>query len=346
MRKIVAVVLTVVMIGLGRIGGVEAVDVSPGQGGDALIFPLFNVNNLNTLIAIESFTNRTTVHRVRFREEVSGASVLSFELCLPPFSTWAAAVFRDGSVTKVVSGSTHLVNGLSTPLSTTLSPDATRGFIEVVSLRASTTPQSPPFDLTICADGTVGGDAFNVTMGKAYYVNPAQSPILAYGANALALKDFSAVKIADGTVLGNNAVADALIEQGTQISPLESTSFFSRYFVDPAFGAETQVVMTFPTGPASGGCADCKVPASLTFVPVAEDATVLASFARSTSSHLVNIFNVTSSDIPASPSGVLTAVETSGGSDSIPITGFVVQTTSTPPPGQPFFNVLFPLTIK
>jgi len=318
-----------------------SVSVSSGQLGDALIFPLFDVNNLNTLIAIESVTDRTTVHRVRFREEISGASVLSFDLCLTPFSTWTAAVFRDGSVTKVQSTSTLLVNGSATPLDTILSPDATRGFIEVVGLRGTTTASS---DTAICTDSTVGGDAFNSTMGTTYFVNPAQSPILAYGMNALALKDFAAAKISDGTVLGNNAVANALVLQGTQTGGLESGDFGSRYFVDPAFGAETQIVMTFATGPTTGGCADCKVPSSMTVAPFTEGGTVLPSFARATSSHLVNIFTLTSSDI-ASPSGVFDLFDTSL-AVNIPVTGFIVQTTSTPPPGSPFFNVLFPLTIK
>ena len=342
MRRIVAVMLVLVALGVGRIGVVEAVSIGSGQTGDALIFPFFDVNNLHTLIAIESFTNRTDVYRVRFREEVSGNSVLSFELCLTPFSTWTADISREGSLTKVVSSSTLLVNGSSSPLNNSLSPDATRGFIEVIGLRGTTVATS---DTAICTDAAVGGEALNsAVMGKAYYINPALSPLLAYGTNALALKDFAAVKIADGTVLGNNAVATGLILQGTQIPGFESTTFGSRYFVDPAFGAETQVVMTFATGPTSGGCPSCRVPASLTFVPVAEDGTVLSGFARATSSHLVNVFTLTSSDI-ASPSGVLTATETCCFT-SIPVTGFVVQTTSAPPPGQPDFNVLFPLTIK
>jgi len=333
--------LVLVALGVGRAWQAEAVSVSPGQLGDALIFPLYEVTNLNTLIAIENFTNRTTVYRARFRDEVSGASGLSFELCLTPWSTWTAAVFRDGSVTKVVSGSTHLVNGSATPLNTTLSPDSTRGYIEVVGLRGYTSSNPA---IAICTDDTLGGDAFNGTMGKAYFINPTLSPILAYGMNPLAVRDFAAVKIPDGTVLGYSDLAGALFVQGTEVFPFESLSFGSRYFVDPAFGASTQVVMTFATGPVSGGCPNCVVPSSMTFIPFTEGGTQLSSFARATSSHLVNIFTVTDSDI-ASPSGVLYSTVTSF-TPNVPVTGFVVQTTSTPPPGQPFFNVLFPLSIE
>lgn len=342
MRRIVAVMLVLAALGLGRSGQAEAVSVSPGQLGDALIFPLYDVNNLHTLIAIENFTNRTTVYRVRFRDEVSGTSVRSFELCVTPWSTWTADVFRDGSVTKVISSNTHLVDGSAIPLDTFLTPDSTRGYLEVIGLRAYTTPSSAT---AICTDSSLGGDAFNGTMGKVYFVNPSLSTILAYGMNPLALKDFSAVKIADGTVLGSNAVANALVAQGTEVSPFESLSFGSRYYVDPAFGAETQAVMAFATGPVSGGCPDCIVPSSMTFIPFTEGGTQLTSFARSTSSHLVNVFTVTSTDIPASSSGVLYSTATAF-TVNVPVTGFVVQTTSSPPPGQPYFNVLFPLAIE
>ncbi len=323
---------------------ITPMSVSPGQIGDALIFPLWDVNNLQTLIAIESFTLRTDLHQVRFRDQ-AGTNALEFTLCLTPFSTWTAAVFRDGLLTRVVSESTLLVNGSAIPLNAILGGSPLLGFIEVIGLRGTTTNTS---DTAICTNAALGGDAGNqALMGRAYYVNPLQSPILAYGADALALKDFGATKLStSATVLGNKGVAQALILQGTQIPGLESTAFGSRYFVDPSFGALTQVVTTFPTGPTSGPCPRCKVPASLTFVPVSEPGTTLGSFDRSTGGNLVNVFNVTNTDIPGSPSGVLAFIETSGGSTSIPLTGFVVQTTSSPPPGQPFFNVLFPISIK
>jgi len=320
-----------------------APSVSPGQIGDALIYALWEVTNLNTLLAIESFTTRTDLHVVRFRDEV-GNNVLEFTLCLTPFRTWNALVFRDGSLTRVVSASTLLVNGSATPLNTTLTGNPTRGYIEVNGLRGTTTNTE---DTAICTDATLGGDVLNTAlMGRITYVNPALSPVLAYGANALALKDTAVTKLSQSaTVLGNNGVARALILQGTQTAVgLESTTFGSRYFVAASFGAVTPVVMTFATGPNSGGCPGCRVPASLTFVPTAEDGPSLASFARPTGGKLVNVFNLTSADI-ASTGGVVRIAETPA-SVSIPTTGFVVQTTSSPPLGQPFFNVLFPLSAK
>jgi len=321
------------VVGLAAMGGrgqSEAVSVSPAQVGDALIFPLWSVNNLDTLIAIESFTSLTTLHLVRFRDD-AGNTVLQFTLCLTPGASWTAAIFRDGPLTRVVSESTLLVNGSSTPLNTTVAGAPLTGYLEVIGLRSD-------INTAVCTDPSLGTDVPNsAVMGRAYYVNPLQSPILAYGVNAVALKDFALIKIADGTVVGNTDVALALIAQGA----LGATTVASRYFVDPAFGAVTQVVLTFPTGPASGGCPSCLVPSSLTFLPFTEAGSALTPFSRSTSGKLVNVFTVTSGDI-ASPSGVLAATDATGPT-SIPVTGFVVQTNTLL---SPIFNVLFPLSIE
>ena len=342
MRKAVGIALVFVLFGLGEVGRAEAQFVSPGQLGDALIFPLWDVNNLNTLIAIESGTNTTHFHRVRFRDEM-GSNVLQFTLCLPPFATWSAAISRDGSLTKVESSSTHLVNQSISPLLTTLTGNPTRGYIEVIALRGLTSASS---NLAICSDPTLGDDANNGSlMGQVYYVNPAQSPVLAYGANALAIADFFGEKILDFTVLEDSFTADALIFQGTNTPAFLSTEFNSRFFVAPEFGAVTQVVMTFASGPTTGLCPECRVPSSLTFAPFSESGTDLTDFTRTTGGKLANVFNVTSGDIAAT-GGMLEIFETGFPGDSIPVTGFVVQTTTAPPPGQPFFNVLFPLGIK
>jgi len=335
-------VLVLVLFGVGEVGRSEAISISSGQLGDALIFPLWDVNNLNTLIAIQSGTNRTHFHRVRFRDDM-GTNVLQFTLCLPPFATWTAAVVQDGLLTRVVSESTLLVNGSAIPFNAILVGNPTRGDIEVIALRGLTSASS---NLAICSDPTLGGDGNNGSlMGQVYYVNPAQSPVLAYGANALAIADFVGEKITDLTVLQDFFTAGALISQGTNAPAFLSTEFNSRYFVDPSFGALTQVVMTFATGPTIGFCPNCRVPSNLTFAPFSESGTALANFTRTTGGKLVNVFNVTSGDIAAT-GGMLEIFETGFPGVSIPLTGFVVQTTTAPPPGQPFFNVLFPLGIK
>jgi hypothetical protein len=334
------VVLLLIVLGLATPGGAMAVSVSPGGIGDALIFQLIETNNLDTLIAIESFTNRTALHRVRFRNAATGATSLEFTLCLIPGSTWTATVRRDGSVTRVTSASTLLVNGSATPLNATLSPDSTRAYLEVIGLRATASPSS---DTAICTDPLLGGDVANTALlGKVYYVNGSGSPPLVYGANALALKDFSAVKIADGTVFGIDAVALALIDQGSQIPPFQSTAFSTRYFVPASFGAVTQVVLTFPTGPNTVGCTSCRVPANFSIVPFTEPGAQLSIINLASDTSLVRVISLTSSDI-ANDSGVLDIVETSSPFVPIPLVGFGINTTTA---GAPlFFNALFPIGI-
>jgi len=351
MRGIVVIVAVLGLMGLRGIDQSGAVEVSSGHAGDALIFPLWEVNNLDTLIAIESFVRLTALYRVRFRDE-TGNNALEFTLCLPPFSTWAAAIFRDGSVTRVQSSSTLLVNGSPTPLNETLAGNPTRGYIEVIGLRGDA-PILAPENLVCTNPDTPAGDVFkSAVMGRAYYVNVVQSSILAYGANAVALKDFATDKITDGTVLGNSEVASAMtFHEGTL-----STRVGSRYFVDPSFGAITQVVMTFPTGPTSASCPLCRVPSGLAFIPFRESGEDLSTsvstgppggmnlpfFNRSTDGKLVNVFTVTSSDI-ASNSGVLEIADSPPFFLSMAATGFVVQTTTST--SGPIFAVLFPLTI-
>jgi hypothetical protein len=339
MKRCAQVALLLIILALFTPGIAVAVSVSPGGIGDALIFQLIETTNLDTLIAIESFTNRTALHRVRFRNAATGASALEFTLCLVPGSTWTAAVLRDGSLTKVVSSSQLLVNGSDTPLNTTLTGNPTRAYLEVIGLRATTVASS---DTAICTDPLLGGDVANTALlGKAYYVKGGTPPLV-YGASALALKDFSAVKIADGTVFGSDAVAMALIAQGSQIPGLESTAFVARYFVPASFGAVTQVVLTFPTGPNSGGCPSCRVPSLITIVPFTEPGVQLSLINLASDTSLVRVISLSSAEI-ANDSGLLDIVETSFPAISIPLIGFGINTTTADAPL--FFNALFPLGI-
>jgi len=308
--------------------------VNSGGMGDALIFQLIEVTNLDTLIAIESFTNRTALHRVRFRNAATGTDLLNFTLCLVPGSTWTATVRRDGSVTRVTSTSTLLINGSATPLNSTFFPDSTRAYLEVIGLRATTSPSS---DTAICTDPSLGGDVANTALlGKVYYVNSSGTPPLVYGASAVALKDFSAAKIADGTVFGNEDVAQALIDEG-----IDGSFFFStRFFVPASFGAATQVVLTFPTGPTSGGCPSCNVPNDFQITPINEAGDPLTTINLPLDTSLVRVITLFSST-DVNPSGLLDITEVSGPFFPIPLVGFGINTTNA---GAPlFFNALFPI---
>jgi hypothetical protein len=332
-------VLLLIVFGLATPGGAMAVSLSPGGIGDVLIFQLIETNNLDTLIAIESFIQATALHRVRFRDAAIGAVALEFTLCLVPGETFTARVFRDGSLTKIESPAPHLINGVSSVLTTTLTGSPTRAFMEVIGLRAilGGTPNT-----TVCTDSTIGGDVPNAAlMGKAYFVNGGQSPPLVYSANAVALKDFAAAKIDDGTVLQNNGVAEALIAQGAGTPGFQSVAFGTRYFVPASFDAVTQVVLTFPTGPTSGPCPSCRVPSNLSISPRTEPGVALTPIVLPADTSLVRVISLSSSDI-ANDAGVL-AINDSQGFFPTPLVGFGINTTSTS--ASLFFNALFPLNI-
>lgn len=327
------VVLTVIVLALFTPGSAGAVSVSPGGVGDALIFQLIEVTNLDTLLAIENHVGGATLVKVRFHAGL-GASVLAFELCLPTNSTWTASVTRADSLTRVISFSTFLIDGVPTPLNATLFGNPTRAFMEVIGLRTGSAAQGT----TICTNSTLGGDVSNSALtGRAYYVNGD----LVYGANAVALKDFAAVKIPDGTVLGNDFVAGALIAQGTFGFGFDSTRFITRYFVPASFGAVTQVVLTFPTGLPSLGCPSCYVPSTIRIRPQTDAGTSLAVIDVPVDG-LVMVISLTSSDI-ANDAGLLHIGDTVGVTP-IPTVGFGINTTT--PSAPQFFNVLFPLMIN
>ena len=339
MKRIGLGVLLLIVPWMVSIRGAEAVSVSAGAIGDALIFQLIETTNIDTQIAIENNVGGATLAKVRFRAAATGASALEFELCLPTNSTWTATVFRDGSLTKIVSTSTLLINGDPTPLNTTLGGNPTRAFMEVIGLRTGTALEAT----TVCTDSTLGGNVSNSALtGRAFYVNGSQSPPLAYGANPVALKDFAGAKITDGTVFQNDGVAQALIAQGTFGFGFNSTRFITRYFVAASFGAVTQVVLTFPTGPNTGGCPNCYVPSTIRIRPQTDAGNSLTQIDVPGDTSLVRVISLDSSDI-ANDAGLLHIGDTVGVTP-IPAVGLGIITTT--PSAPTFFNIISPLAIN
>jgi hypothetical protein len=334
MKRVGLIVLLLSVLGIATPGGAAAQFVSSSGIGDALIFPLIEVTNLDTLIAIESFAISTAVHKVRFRDGTTGAPVLEFELCLIPSETFTASVFREGSVTRVTSAAMHRINGVPSLLNATLTGNPTRAFMEVIGLREA---PSGGTDTTICANPMGGVDVDpDALMGKVYYVKGSSTPPLAYGTSAVALVDFATIAISDGTVFGNEDIALALIFEAL----FDSTFFSTRYFVPASFGAVTQVVLSFPTGPTHiSECPDCRVPSNLSIVPFTEAGAKLSTINLPSDTSLVRVISLSSSDI-ASDSGLLEITETSD-SISIPLIGFGINTTA--PSAPVFFNFLVPI---
>jgi len=130
-------------------------------------------------------------------------------------------------------------------------------------------------------------------------------------------------------------VALALIAEGI----IGSVAFSARYFVPASFAAVTQVVLTFPTGPTSGGCPNCRMPSTFAIIPFSEAGVALTQINLPSDTSVVRVISLTSADI-ANDAGLLNILET-GGSGSIPLVGFGVNTTA--PSALTFFNVLFPI---
>ncbi len=325
MGKRLMVSLLILGLSVSISGPASALEVDRGGFGDALLLPYFDVNNLDTLISIESNNMTFQVARVRFRSATTGADVLAFTLCLTPLGSWTAAMTSTGATAQIVSSSPMLADG-APGLNRLLAGNTTRGYIEVIGLREGGATQA------ICSDSSQGAATSNFSLlARTYYVDPAKSPILAFGTNAIALRDFSTVKLSeDVTLFGNEQVAWALIGN----SNFSGTAFISRYFVDPAFAAETQIVLTFPTG--VGGCSSCAIPGQVLITPFAEDGTPLPSLSRP-AGQVVNLIILTSADL-ASPSGLFLMTATPV--TTLPAIGLVIQTTSSTS-GLIFFNVLF-----
>jgi hypothetical protein len=314
----------------GLVTQFTTLEVSRGGLGDALIFPLIETNNLDTLIAIEDDISFTVLARVRFRDAATGADVLNFTICLVPGSAWTASVFWDGSVTRVTSTSALLVNGFPGPYSASLAGNPRRAFMEVIGLRATTGPSS---DTTVCTDATTGGDVFNAALsGRTYFVSGVGSLPVLYGGDAVALRDFATVKIADGTVFGNDAVATALIAQGSA----GSIQFNTRYFVPASFSAVTQLVLSVPTGPNSASCPHCRMPSNFQIIAYSDAGVFVPPVILRSGTSVVRVISLTSSDI-ANDAGSLYILENPV-SGSIPLLGFGIITTS--PSASQFFNIL------
>ena len=323
-----ALLMALVLLGMG--GAIAqaalAIEVDRGGFGDALLIPYFEVNNLNTLISIESNNMTFQVVRVRFRSATTGAEALAFNLCLTPAGSWTAEVSSNGATAQVISSSPMLADGMP-GLNRLLAGNITRGYIEIIGLREGGTTQA------ICTDPSQGAATSNFSLlARTYYVDPSKSPILAFGTNAIALRDFSTAKLSESaTMFGNGNVAAALIAN----SNFSGTGLSARYFVDPTFAAETVIIVTFPAG--AGGCSACTIPGQALITPFAEDGTQLSSLSRA-AGQVVNVIGLTAADL-SSPAGLFLLTGTPV--TALPAVGLVIQTTSSAT-GPIFFNVLFP----
>jgi len=265
--------------------------VAPTQKGGALIWPLFTTENASTLIAITNTSVRIagtdevagacegagclsgpsvnlpglfTLVRFHVRRDTDSADLLDFSVCLSPGDVWTAAIFREGTATRVVSSDSSGINcdtgSCATGLSAVLFGGAQRGYIEAVAIDAGPTQQ-------IGCDGAPGGKPdcptcapnpfVNALFGESLFVSLGSG--LANGANATAIGSFQRIAPGLGVVdtirsgitpsAGVNGarkrVFFALTHPGknTTVGSLQS-----RWVLDSSVGFDTQLVVTFPLG--------------------------------------------------------------------------------------------------
>jgi hypothetical protein len=88
----------------GAVGAELAID--PGGRGDALYLPLYDVaEGRDSLLTVRNTGGSPTAARVVFSEAANGQTVLNFNLFLPAYATWTAAVVEDGAGATLVSAS-------------------------------------------------------------------------------------------------------------------------------------------------------------------------------------------------------------------------------------------------
>lgn len=97
---------------LGAAGAAQAVDVSHGGEGQALLFPYYTVENNNyTALHLTNTTDEFKAVKVRFRRSTDSADVLDFNLYLSPQDMWTGAVVAGAQGVSLVSNDTSCITG-------------------------------------------------------------------------------------------------------------------------------------------------------------------------------------------------------------------------------------------
>lgn len=96
---------------LGAAASVQAVNVDPNGHGQALLYPLYTVENGNySVVSVTNTTDKFKAVKVRFLEGANSVEVLDFNLYLSPQDVWTGAVVEDGDGAKLVSTDTSCIS--------------------------------------------------------------------------------------------------------------------------------------------------------------------------------------------------------------------------------------------
>lgn len=102
----------------------QAVNLSPDNLGQVLVFPYYTAKNgFDSYIHLTNTSNDTVIAKIRFREAKNSREVRDFNIILSPKDVWTAAVTEDGDGAKLVTYDKSCTSPIL-PASTT-SPGAT-----------------------------------------------------------------------------------------------------------------------------------------------------------------------------------------------------------------------------
>ena len=126
---------------LGAVGAAQAVEVSHGGEGQALLFPYYTIENGNyTALHLTNTTDEFKAVKVRFRRSTDSADVLDFNLYLSPQDMWTGAVVEGAQGVTLVSNDTSCISGMpngrlpEAGQKFGVQTDAQKGHIEVIEM--------------------------------------------------------------------------------------------------------------------------------------------------------------------------------------------------------------------
>lgn len=142
MKKVLSQAIAAATI-FGAASAAQAVQVSHGGDGQALMFPYYSVENGNyTALHLTNTTDEFKAVKVRFRRSTDSADSLDFNLYLSPKDMWTGAVLPGaGGIPKLVTYDTSCISGQTEasqqagiPFHPVVGQKAQKGHIEIIEM--------------------------------------------------------------------------------------------------------------------------------------------------------------------------------------------------------------------
>lgn len=99
---------------MGAAVSAQAVNVDPNGHGQALLYPLYTVEQGNySVLSVTNTTDKFKAVKVRFLEGANSQEVLDFNLYLSPKDVWTGAVVAEGNTAKLMSHDTSCISAFA-----------------------------------------------------------------------------------------------------------------------------------------------------------------------------------------------------------------------------------------